>query len=210
MIPENRRRKRKRFPQLVRSAEFSARGSIKVFAHKAHAVCGQHNFVISIHVTPGNIHNSAAFNLLYDDIAGTISNTKSFLTTAPTKKHHGVGKESLAAVFGPHSVYIPLKTKDGNHIRYTYVNDEYYDYVIYPKYNILHYVTTNRDGEWEYRSWSIVPQEPCAQNEKGEKTLPVTCGKHLWKWRRIFGTRRSIGISISCSSRKLSECSRKH
>ena len=85
MIPENRRRKRKRFPQLVRSAEFSARGSIKVFAHKAHAVCGQHNFVISIHVTPGNIHNSAAFNLLYDDIAGTISNTKSFLITAPQK-----------------------------------------------------------------------------------------------------------------------------
>jgi len=75
----------------------------------------------------------------------------------------------LADVFGPHSVYTLPKTKAGNPIRYTYVNDKYYDDVICLKYNILHYATANRDGGWGYRSQSIVPQEPCPQNDKGEK-----------------------------------------
>lgn len=40
----------------------------KVFAYEAHTACDKHNFVLGVHVTPGNIHDSVAFDPLYDDI----------------------------------------------------------------------------------------------------------------------------------------------
>lgn len=35
---------------------------------KAHTACDKHNFILGVHVTPGNIHDSVAFDPLYDDI----------------------------------------------------------------------------------------------------------------------------------------------
>ena len=32
------------------------------------AACDKHNFILGVHVTPGNIHDSVAFDSLYDDI----------------------------------------------------------------------------------------------------------------------------------------------
>ena len=40
----------------------------KVFAYEAHTACDKHNFILGVHVTPGNIHDSVAFDSLYDDI----------------------------------------------------------------------------------------------------------------------------------------------
>ena len=40
----------------------------KVFAYEAHTACDKHNFVLGVHVTPGNIHDSVAFDPLYDDL----------------------------------------------------------------------------------------------------------------------------------------------
>ena len=33
----------------------------KVFAYEAHTACDKHNFILGVHVTPGNIHDSVAF-----------------------------------------------------------------------------------------------------------------------------------------------------
>ena len=71
----------------------------KVFAYEAHTACDKHNFVIGVHVTPGNIHDSVAFDPLYDDICKHYPNTRSLQPTAPTKRR-GSAKEFLrAAVF---------------------------------------------------------------------------------------------------------------
>ena len=40
----------------------------KVFAYEAHTTCDKHNFILGVHVTPGNIHDSVAFDPLYDVI----------------------------------------------------------------------------------------------------------------------------------------------
>ena len=40
----------------------------KCFAYEAHTACDKHNFVVGVHVTPGNIHDSAAFDPLYDEV----------------------------------------------------------------------------------------------------------------------------------------------
>ena len=40
----------------------------KCFAYEAHTACTEKNFVIAVEVTPGNIHDSIAFDGLYDEI----------------------------------------------------------------------------------------------------------------------------------------------
>lgn len=40
----------------------------KCFAYEAHIACDNHNFVLGVHVTPGNIHDSVAFDPLYDEL----------------------------------------------------------------------------------------------------------------------------------------------
>ena len=40
----------------------------------------------------------------------------------------------------------------GGHEWWKYVYDEFYDCVICPEYQILHYSTTNREGYREYKS----------------------------------------------------------
>lgn len=57
----------------------------KVFAYEAHTACDKHNFILGVHVTPGNIHDSVAFDSLYDDICQHYpEHTKSLQPTAPT------------------------------------------------------------------------------------------------------------------------------
>ena len=67
----------------------------KVFAYEARTACDKHNFILGVHVTPGNIHDSVAFDSLYDDICQHYpEHTKSLQPTAPTKPL-GSAKESL-------------------------------------------------------------------------------------------------------------------
>ena len=40
----------------------------KCFAYEAHTACDKHSFVLGVHVTPGNVHDSAAFDPLYDEV----------------------------------------------------------------------------------------------------------------------------------------------
>ena len=66
----------------------------KVFAYEAHTACDKHNFILGVHVTPGNIHDSVAFDSLYDDICQHYPEHKPLQPTAPTKPL-GSAKESL-------------------------------------------------------------------------------------------------------------------
>jgi hypothetical protein len=38
----------------------------KCFAYEAHTACDKHNFVLGVEVTPGNVHDSVAFDAVYD------------------------------------------------------------------------------------------------------------------------------------------------
>ena len=40
----------------------------KCFAYEAHTACDKHNFVLGVYVTPGNVHDSVAFDPLYDEV----------------------------------------------------------------------------------------------------------------------------------------------
>ena len=74
----------------------------KCFAYEAHTACDKHNFVVGVHVTPGNIHDSAAFDPLYDEVCQYYPEHKPWWRTAPTK-HPGSASVFLraAASFPP-------------------------------------------------------------------------------------------------------------
>ena len=40
------------------------------FAYEAHTACDRHGFVLGVEVTAGNIHDSVAWDKLYDDVTG--------------------------------------------------------------------------------------------------------------------------------------------
>lgn len=152
----------------------------KCFAYEAHTACDKNNFVVAVEVTPGNVHDSVAFDDLYDEICEkypdheTIVGDSAYKTPWICRRIFGSGRILSTAYTRP-------KTKTG-HPWYEYVYDEYYDEVICPEYKLLHYSTTNREGYMEYRSRSYVcakcpTREKCTQNAKCEKTVT----RHVWQ-----------------------------
>ena len=153
----------------------------KVFAYEAHTACDKHNFILGVHVTPGNIHDSVAFDSLYDDICKHYPEHK-IVAADSAYKTPWICKRIFESGRVLTSAYTRPKTKDGNHPWYTYVYDEYFDDVICPEYKVLHYSTTNRDGYREYKSRSYMcadcpTKAMCTQNAKCEKTVT----RHIWQ-----------------------------
>lgn len=153
----------------------------KVFAYEAHTACDKHNFILGVHVTPGNIHDSVAFDSLYDDICQHYPEHK-IVAADSAYKTPWICKRIFESGRVLTSAYTRPKTKDGNHPWYMYVYDEYFDDVICPEYKALHYSTTNRDGYREYKSRSYLcadcpTKAMCTQNAKCEKTVT----RHIWQ-----------------------------
>ena len=40
----------------------------KCFAYEAHTICDRHNFILEVEVTAGNVHDSVAFDTVYDSL----------------------------------------------------------------------------------------------------------------------------------------------
>ena len=153
----------------------------KVFTYEAHTACDKHNFILGVHVTPGNVHDSVAFDSLYDDICKHYPEHK-IVAADSAYKTPWICKRIFESGRILTSAYTRPKTKAGNHPWYTYVYDEYFDDVICPEYKVLHYSTTNRNGYREYKSRPYLCKDcptraMCTQNAKYEKTV----SRHIWQ-----------------------------
>lgn len=153
----------------------------RCFAYEAHTVCDRHNFVLDVEVTAGNVHDSVAFDDVYDRVTEqfpqiqTVVADAAYKTPWICKKVFDDGRKLSTAYKRP-------QTKDGNHEWWKYVYDEYYDCIICPEYKTLHYATTNREGYREYRSRGYVCEKcptrgKCTENAKCEKTVT----RHVWQ-----------------------------
>jgi len=151
------------------------------FAYEAHTACDQNGFVLESVVTPGNVHDSVAFDDVYDRITETFPEIETVVADSAYKTPH-----ICKRVFGDGRVLStaykrPQTMKDG-HPWWKYIYDEYYDCVICPEYQVLHYVTTNRDGYREYRSdpkicASCPTRHLCTHSRDCIKTVQ----RHIWK-----------------------------
>lgn len=118
------------------------------FTDEAHTGCDANGFVQEIVVTPGNIHNSVAFDDVYDkvtrvfpEIAATVVDSI-YKTPYICKKVFDDKRVLFMACRRPQAI------KSGRDW-WKYVYDEYNDCVHYQGYQILLYSTINRDRYWE-------------------------------------------------------------
>ena len=152
----------------------------KCFAYEAHTACDKNNFVLGVHVTAGNIHDSVAFHDLYDYISRHYSEHEVIVADSAYKTPY-ICKRIFDDGRVLSTAYKRPQTKKGNLPWYEYVYDEYYDCVICPEFSTLKYSTTNREGYREYKSDSKIcvdcpVRERCTTNAKYEKTIT----RHIW------------------------------
>ena len=152
----------------------------KCFAYEAHTACDKHNFVLDVHVTPGNVHDSTAFDALYDELCKNYPEHKTVVADSAYKTPW-ICKRIFESGRVLSTCYTRPKTKENGHPWWTYVYDEYFDDVICPEYHALHYSTTNRDGYREYKSRPYVckscpTRTMCTESAKCEKTVT----RHVW------------------------------
>ena len=150
------------------------------FAYEAHTVCDNKGFVLGVEVTAGNIHDSIAWDNVYDEV--TRKYTVEFVTMDAGYKTPWIAKKTLEDGKVP---VLPYTRYNGNQDRYKpweYTYDPVNDTYTCPRGGILRHTTTDRDGKRTYRSTpkecvNCPCKEKCGANEKGQKIFTT----HIWQ-----------------------------
>lgn len=152
----------------------------RCFAYEAHTVCDRHNFILDTVVTSGNVHDSVAFDTLYEKVTERFPEIK-IVTMDAGYKTPWICKRVIDDGRLPSLPYKRPMTKAGFHEWYKYVYDEYLDIVICPEYKSLPYSTTNREGYREYKSLSYQcencpTRNICTESRSCQKVVT----RHIW------------------------------
>lgn len=151
------------------------------FAYGAHTVCDRHNFILGVEVTPGNTHDSVVFDTLYNKVKKKYPQIE-IVTADAGYKTPWICKQIIDDGRIPSLPYKRPMTKKENHEWHKYVYDEYYDQIICPEYETLHYSTTNKEGYKEYKSnKSICKDCPTLNKCTGSKVYQKTVTRHVWQ-----------------------------
>lgn len=153
----------------------------KCLAYTAQTACDKNGYIMDVTVNAGNVHDSVAFDGLYERLVERHSEIKAVVADAGYKTPW-ICKKVIDDGRVP---VLPYKRPMGNpdfFKPYEYIFDEYYDCVLCPKNHILSYSTTNRDGYREFKSKSYIcercpSRSKCTNNSKCEKTVI----KHIWQ-----------------------------
>ena len=151
------------------------------FAYEAHTACDKNGFVLAAVVTPGNVHDSVAFDELYDRVMECFPQVETVVADSAYKTPH-ICKKVFDDGRVLSTAYKRPQTMKGGHEWWKYVYDEYYDCVICPEYQVLTYRTTNRDGYREYKSDpKICVSCPTRHLCTHAKDCVKTVQRHIWK-----------------------------
>ena len=151
------------------------------FAYEAHTACDKHGYILETVVTPGNVHDSVAFDDVYEKVTERFPEVETIVADSAYKTPHICKK-----IFDDNRVlstaYKRPMTMDGGHEWWKYVYDEYYDCMICPEYHTLTYSTTNRDGYREYKSnpetcKNCPTRHLCTHSKDCVKVVQ----RHIWK-----------------------------
>lgn len=58
------------------------------FAYEAHTACDKHVFVLEAEVTPGNVHDSVAFDKVYDKLAENFPEAETIVADSAHSKEN--------------------------------------------------------------------------------------------------------------------------
>ena len=104
----------------------------KQFAYEAHTACDRNGYVLGVEVTPGNVHDSVAFDDVYDEVTERFPEVETIVADSAYKTPH-ICKKVFDDKRVISTAYKRPYTKKGNHPWYEYVYDEYYDEIICPE-----------------------------------------------------------------------------
>lgn len=150
------------------------------FAYEAHTACDKNGFVLETVVTAGNVHDSVAFDDVYDKLVENFPEVETIVADSAYKTPH-ICKKIFDDGRVLSTAYKRPMTKKGGHAWWEYVYDEYYDCIICPEYQVLDYRTTNRDGYREYKSNpEICKKCPTRHLCTESKDCIKTVSKHIW------------------------------
>ena len=151
------------------------------FAYEAHTASDRKGFVLGVHVTAGNVHDSIAWDPLYDDVTKRFPNVE-FVTMDSAYKTPWIAKKVLDDGRIPILPYTRYNGKKDRFCPWDYTYDEATDTFTCPQGKILRHTTTSKDGKRTYRSTqeycrNCPCREVCGANEKGQKVLQT----HIWQ-----------------------------
>lgn len=147
----------------------------KQLAYEAHTACDIHGYVLDVEVTPGNVHDSVAFDDVYDAVTEKFPQVKTVVADSAYKMPHICKKVFADGRVLSTAYKRPMK---GGHEWWKYVYDEYYDCIICPEYQVLKYSTTNREYKSNPQVCENCPTRHLCTNS-ASFTKIVT--RHIWK-----------------------------
>ena len=150
------------------------------FAYEAHTACDSRGFVLGVEVTAGNVHDSVAWDKIYDEVTGKYD--VEFVTMDAGYKTPWIAKKTLDDGKVPVLPYTRYKGKKDRYKPWEYTYDPANDTYICPHGGILKHTTTDRDGKRTYRSTPERCKDcpfkaRCGANEKGQKIHTT----HIWQ-----------------------------
>ena len=151
------------------------------FAYEAHTACDRHGYVLGVEVTAGNIHDSVAWDKVYEQVTERFPEAQFFALDAGYKTPW-IAKKILDDSRIPILPYTRHHYKEGQYCPWEYEYDWAEDAFTCPHGGTLRHTTTDKDGKRTYRS---NPQhckdcpfkQACGANEKGQKILTT----HIWQ-----------------------------
>lgn len=150
------------------------------FAYEAHTVCDQRGFVLGVEVTAGNVHDSVAWDKVYDEVTGKFH--VQFVTMDAGYKTPWIAKKTLDDGKVPILPYTRYSGRQDRYKPWEYTYDPVDNTYICPRGEKLRHTTTDRDGKRTYRSTpdkcrSCPCKAKCGANEKGQKVYTT----HIWQ-----------------------------
>jgi len=151
------------------------------FAYEAHTACDRHGFVLGVEVTAGNVHDSVAWDRIYDQVTKRFPSSK-FIVMDAGYKTAWIAKKTFDNERIPILPYTRYKG-DKDHFRpWDFSYDPEKDCFTCPCGKLLRHTTTDKNGKRTYRSTpkdcrSCPLRERCGANEKGQRVLNT----HIWQ-----------------------------
>ncbi len=151
------------------------------FAYEAHTACDKNGYVLGVEVTAGNIHDSVAWDALYDQVTARFPQSE-YITMDAAYKTPWIVKKILDDGKIPLVPYTRYKGRKDVYKPWEFTYDEGQDCFICPQGCRLRHTTTSKDGKRFYRSTpkdcrNCPCREACGANAKGQRVLTT----HIWQ-----------------------------
>ena len=151
------------------------------FAYEAHTACDRHGFVLDVEVTAGNVHDSVAWDSVYDSVCARYKQVENVVMDAGYKTPW-ITRKILQDGRIPVLPYTRPHTKKDGFQPWEYKYDKENDQVTCPMGQVLRHTTTDQQGKRTYRSdpqrcVNCPCREKCGANCKGQKAFM----RHIWQ-----------------------------